>query len=181
MSIYSQIRDGLWQATTDLYTTLAVAPVPEVIFGYGDGLEPTGSYVVVSILNIEQIGRAQQSTLTDEGTGDVKSVWTKGFYEAVVQFSFIGSEAGDLAQQFQHAVNNNRVGLIKWQENNLAPMRKSALRYNPQLRDTTWVDSFNMDVTFSYVLQTTQVMDWVEYVVIKDGINNSIIEIPPIP
>jgi hypothetical protein len=47
-------------------------------------------------------------------------------------------------------------------------MRKSQIRRAPQKRDTKWVEYHNVDVTFSYVVITDQLIDAVEGVVIAD-------------
>ncbi|MNY79989.1 hypothetical protein D3C86_2208620 [compost metagenome] len=62
-------------------------------------------------------------------------------------------------------------------------MRKTQVRRNPQKRDTQWIESNNVDVTFNYVINTTQTVDVIDAVVIEtdfqDGTPNDIFSVPP--
>ncbi|MNY35959.1 hypothetical protein D3C86_1704080 [compost metagenome] len=98
----------------------------------------------------------------------------------VVQFTFAGSDAPDLAHDFMQNICNNVVVTEAYQKQNLAPMRKSNLRRAPQKRDTQWVDYYNIDVTFSYAVRTTQSIDWIEHVSIVESNSGDTIVIPPI-
>ena len=187
MSILSTLSDSVWQGTTDLFTTIGLSP--QVIAAYQNGTEPAGAYVTYNIIGCDQVGRVEEATLTDDGDPldpNIKYLWFKAFYTANVQFNFIGVGSGDIALEFQHNVNNNRVVLEKWQKANLSPMRKSNIRNNPQKRETGWVDAYVIDVTFSYVAQSKQVIDWVEHIVVNgdfvDVVSNNGIHttIPPI-
>ena len=176
MSIYSSIRTALRLGTIESlkqsgYTNTLV------IYSHQNGTEPTDSYVVIQVVNIKQTGRTEESTLTDSSAPSRKLTF-KNHFEALIQFSFGGSKAADMAHDFFNAVPSNVVVREAYQKNNLAPMRKSTLRYSPQKRDTKWVDFFNVDVTFSYAVYTDQDIDWVEQVTIVDSNSGEIITIP---
>ncbi|MCY1429466.1 hypothetical protein D9M71_453840 [compost metagenome] len=89
-------------------------------------------------------------------------------YELTVQFGFCGSLAGDMAHSFTQRVNNNPISLEAFKAEKLSVMRKSPIRRAPQKRETRWVEYFNQDVIFSYIVNTQQPIDWVEGVVIAD-------------
>jgi hypothetical protein len=97
----------------------------------------------------------------------------------MVQISFFGTDAGDASHLFTNAVNNNPLVLEAMQQNNLGLMRKSTLRRNPQKRDSQWVDSFNIDLTFSYIINTSQIVGIVEGLSIEDQTSGDSFTIPP--
>ena len=179
MSIYSGIRTALRLGTIEALKQSGFTNIP-VIYSHQNGTEPAGSYVVIQVVNIKQTGRTEESTLTDESLPKRKITF-KNHFEGLIQFSFGGSQAAEMAHEFFNAVPSNVVVREAYQKNNLAPMRKSTLRYSPQKRDTKWVDFFNVDVTFSYMGYTDQEVDWVEHVTIVDTNTGEIIIIPPVP
>jgi hypothetical protein len=76
-----------------------------------------------------------------------------------------------MAQSFTQRINNNPRSFSALNQNKLSVMRKSNARRQPRKRDTKWVEYFNQDIVFSYILNTQEVVDWVEAVVIEDAIN----------
>lgn len=195
MSVYSDFRNAVRIGTEKVFTEAGYTNVP-VIYSHQNGSEPSGPYVVVQIVSLNQVGRNETSMLTQlaatYGWGfgwsenfsesDARQQITiKALYEGVVQFTFVGSQAPDLAHDFQQNICNNIVITEAYQRNLVAPMRKTGVRRAPQKRDTQWVEFFNMDVTFSYAVRTTQDIDWVEHVTILDENSGEIITIPPIP
>lgn len=161
MPIYTDVRKAI---RLGAIAALSEYPSTPVIFSHSNGTEPAESYVVVNILNIEQQGRHITSTLTN--TDEQLSIQAQ--YEILVQFSFIGSLSGDMAQSFTQRINNNPVALEELKKQRLGLMRKSQIRRAPQKRDTKWVEYHNMDVTFNYTVNTNQLVDVVEGVVIAD-------------
>lgn len=166
MSIYSDVKTALYNGTVKIFQVTGY-PIP-VVFSHQSGAEPPSSYCVIQIVNMRQIGRTQEATRTDVGDGNIKNLWYTAHYEVMVQFTFAGSQAPDLGEEFLHAVNNNRVIIEEYQKSSLAPLRKTILRRSPQKRDTQWVEMFSTDVTFSYAVQSKQPIDWVEKVAITD-------------
>lgn len=159
MAVYGDVRKAI---RLSAIAALSEFPTTPVIFSNTSGSEPAESYVVVNILSIEQQGQASVSTRT---TADFK-ILVQGCYEIMCQFSFIGSLSGDMAQSFTQRINNSPVVLEAITKNKLGIMRKSQIRRAPQKRDTKWVEYHNMDVTFNYIVNTEQVVDWVESVVV---------------
>lgn len=159
MSVYSGVRTAI---RSSALAALSDFTNPQVIFSHGNGTEPAESYVVVNILNIEQQGHHSTSTQT---TNDFK-LNVRVVYEVMVQFSFIGSLSGDMAQSFTQRINNTPLVREALTKNSLGFMRKSQIRRAPQKRDTKWVEYHNIDATFNYIVNTTDISDWVESVIV---------------
>lgn len=164
--IYSDVRAAVRNAALG---ALKDFTNPVVIFSNNNGSEPSESYVVVNILSIEQQGHVSKSTLTTVGNELIFQV----AYEIQVQFSFIGSLSGDMVQSFTQNINNNPISTEESKRQKLGFMRKSQVRRAPQKRDTKWVEYHNTDVTFSYVIITSQPVDIVTGVVIQENISNN--------
>ena len=139
-----------------------------MIFSHQSGNEPSGSYVTVSILNVDQTGRHVSSGLV-EANGAKFEETIKVSYEVMAQLSFVGSQSGEMAYSFYQRINNNPLVFEELARNKLGVMRKSQVRRAPQKRDTTWVEYHNLDVTFSYHIVTKQVVGIIEAVVIEDN------------
>lgn len=182
MSVYSEVRKALRLGTltvlNDYFPTEDLKNMG-IIFSHTSGTEPSIPYVVIQILSSNQVGRTSYSTLTDEDEN--LTIITQ--YEIQAQFSFYGSTAGDMAYDFNSAINNNVMMWRAFQANKLAPLRKSTLRRMPIKRDTSWTEYHNLDVTFSYAVKTTQKVDVVERISIL-GLETDPDErtyIPPLP
>lgn len=137
---------------------------PTVIYSHSNGNEPAGSYVTVSILNVEQQGQHTSSGLVEESLTEYEQTITTA-NEVLCQFSFVGSQSGEMAYSFYQRINNNPLVFDELARNNLGVMRKSQVRRAPQKRDTTWVEYHNLDVTFSYHVVTKQVVGTIEGVI----------------
>jgi len=161
MPIYSDVRQAIRKVAK---AALLEYPTPLVKFSHDNGDEVPESYVVINILNIVQQGHHSTSTLVnDNGTLTFQVA-----YEVMAQLSFIGSLSGDMSQSFNNNINNNPLTRLELSRNKLGFMRKSQIRRAPQRRETKWVEYHNLDVTFSYVVITDQLIDAVEGVVIAD-------------
>jgi hypothetical protein len=161
VAVYSDVRKSIRNVALN---ALSEFTNPVVIFSHENGPEPSVSYVVINILSVIPVGHHITSTLANENEEIIFSVP----YEIQVQFSFIGSQSGDMAQSFTQNINNNPITIEETQVQKLGLVRKSAIRRAPQKRDTKWVEYHNMDVTFNYVVITNQLIDVVEGVVIAD-------------
>jgi hypothetical protein len=172
MAVYTDVRTGLRNIAV---AALSEFTSPQVIFSNSSGTEPSGSYVVVNILAIEQIGHRSNSSKLDS----LGRLSTMVSYEVQAQYSFIGSASGDMAQSFTQRINNNQTSLNAQTANNLRVMRKSSLRRAPQLRDTKWVEYHNIDVTFSYNVVTQEAVDEIDVVIIQNQATNYTFTVPP--
>ena len=145
---------------------------PNLIFSHSNGNEPAGSYVTISILNVEQQGQHISSGLVEANLTQYEQTVTTA-NEVMCQFSFVGSQSGEMAYSFYQRINNNPLVFEELARNKLGVMRKSQVRRAPQKRDTTWVEYHNLDVTFSYHVVTKQVVGIIEGVVaqaVYDGV-----------
>ena len=177
MNIYSTVRGAIRNVTLKALDEFVN---PTVIFSHQSGNEPSGSYVTVSILNVDQTGRHVSSGLV-EANGAKFEETIKVSYEVTCQLSFVGSQSGEMAYSFYQRINNNPLVFEELARNKLGVMRKSQVRRAPQKRDTTWVEYHNLDVTFSYHIVTKQVVDIVEGVVaqaVYDGVTQPSFTVP---
>lgn len=174
MSIYSDVRTGIRKAAIK---ALSEYPNLQVIFSHSNGTEPAESYLVVNILSIEQQGKHSTSVTTNISN----ELTIQAFYEVFVQFSFVGSLSGEMSQSFIQRINQSPLSLEEIKRNNLGVIRKSQIRRAPQKRETRWVEYHNLDVTFNYAVNTQQLVDIVEAVVIGDELSDPplIFSIPP--
>lgn len=161
MAIFTDLQEAI---RLSVIASLPEYPTTLVKFSHDNGPEPSSSYVVINVLNIEQQGHHSTSTLvnTDE------TLTFQVAYEIMCQFSFIGSLSGEMSQSFNNNINNNPLTRLELSRNKLGFMRKSQIRRAPQKRDTRWVEYHNIDVTFSYIVVTNQLIDSVDGVVITD-------------
>lgn len=161
MAIFTDLQEAI---RLSVIAALPDYPTTLVKFSHDNGPEPSSSYVVINVLNIEQQGHHSTSTLvnTDE------TLTFQVAYEIMCQFSFIGSLSGEMSQSFNNNINNNPLTRLELGRNKLGFMRKSQIRRAPQKRDTGWVEYHNIDVTFSYIVVTNQLIDSVDGLVIAD-------------
>lgn len=178
MSIYSLVRPAVRKVAVKCLEEFFPTSTQQnsgVIFSHSNGTEPNKPYVTVNILNVEQQGHGSASSLTNPD----KELSVNASYEVMVQYSFFGSTAGDMAMHFNQRINNNPVVLEEAARNKLGFMRKSQLRRNPQKRDTQWIDSYNMDVTYSYIANTQQIVDVIEVAIMEDVLTGDVFTVPP--
>lgn len=170
MAIYSDVRAAIRKGAL---VALSEFPTAPIIFSHEGGTEPAASYVVVNILSIEQQGHHSTSSQT---TADFK-LNARVVYEVMCQLSFVGSLSGDMAQSFTQRINNSPLVREALTKNNLGFMRKSQIRRAPQKRDTKWVEYHNLDATFNYIVNSTDVSDWVESIIV-DSEQTGIFTVP---
>ena len=171
MNIYSSLKSALRKVAI---VALNEFPLAEVIHSnQSDAEEPPESYVVVSILNVEQQGQHVSSGLVEANATEYEQTITTA-NEVMCQFSFVGSQSGEMAYSFYQRINNNPLVFEELARNKLGVMRKSQVRRAPQKRDTTWVEYHNLDVTFSYHVVTKQVVDIVEGITVEGVYNDTI-------
>lgn len=158
MAIFTDLKQAIRKGAI---AALSEYPTTPVIFSHSNGAEPAESYVVINILNIEQQGRHSTSSQTRANF----ELNIRVVYEVMAQFSFVGSLSGDMSQSFVQRMNNPAT-LQTLTKNNLGFIRKSQIRRAPQKRDTKWVEYHNVDATFNYIVNTTDISEWVESVIV---------------
>lgn len=165
MTIYTQIKTALRNV---VLKGLAEFPNVPVIFAHQSGSEPPSTYCTIYLLRVEQQGRKMVSTLTDTQ----RHTSFDAAYEVQAQFSFFGSNSGDAAYSLSQRLSNSPFLLEELSKNKLGYMRKTQVRNNPQRRETQWIESFNFDVHFSYVVSTKELVEYVDAVVVQDTNGN---------
>lgn len=171
MSVYSDVRTSIRKGAL---VALKEFTNPQIIFSHSNGTEPAENYIVINILQIEQVGKGYTSTLVNE----LDELTIQANYNVYVQFSFIGSKSGEMSQVFTQQLNNVLVR-EEWQRSSLNLRTKTNIRRAPQKRDTKWVEYHNMDVVFTYAVNTQQIVDVVEAVVIVDELTGEVFTVPP--
>lgn len=177
MSVYSDVRAGIRRGAIKALTEYfpdAASQNLGIIFSHLNGSEPSTSYVVINILQIQQVGKGYTSTFTNSAN----ELSIQANYNVDVQFSFIGSLSGEMAQSFTQRLNDVLIR-EELQRNNLNIRTKTNIRRAPQKRDTKWVEYHNMDVVFTYAVNTQQVVDVIEAVVIVNAVTGETQTIPP--
>ena len=170
MNIFTSVRTAIRNVSLKALNEFTT---PLVIYSHANGTEPSGSYVVVNILSVEQIGHHTSSGLA-KANGLVYDLSVTAAYEVNAQLSFVGSQSGEMAYSFYQRINNNPLVFEELARNKLGVMRKSQVRRAPQKRDTQWVEYHNLDVTFSYHVVTKQVVDIVEGITVEGVYNDTI-------
>lgn len=171
-TLFNDLETGVRKGAIVALGSFSTSPI---IFSHGDGDEPSESYVVINILNIDQQGHHSTSVLTDQ---DRKLTFSTA-YEVLVQYSFVGSQSGNMIHEFNQNLGNNPLVTEEFSRYKVGYMRKSPIRRIPQRRDTQWVEYFNIDVTFNYIVNTEQLVDTVETVVVEDVLSGEIFTVPP--
>lgn len=174
MTIHTQVKTALRNVVVK---GLAEFPNVPVIFAYQSGSEPPATYCTIYLLRVEQQGRKMVSTLADTQ----RHTSFDAAYEVQAQFSFFGSNSGDAAYSLSQRLSNSPFLLEELSKNKLGYMRKTQVRNNPQRRETQWIESFNFDVHFSYVVSTKELVDTVAQVTIRDNFSSQQTSIPPEP
>lgn len=174
MSIYRDVEDGIFKGVK---AALSEYPTVPVAFAHMNMTEPAESYVTINVLQIDEQGRQSSSTKTDEQ----ERLTISASYEVFVQFTFIGSKAGEMSQSFSQRLGSNPVAHQEFRRNKLGFMRKSQIRRVPQKRDTKWVDYCNIDAYFSYSVITEQLVGIIETVILQDLITGEVFTVPPTP
>lgn len=179
MNIYTLVRKATRDSVISLLPEFFPTTVEQnqgIVFSHTGGAEPSIPYLVINILNIEQQGHHSTSSSLNPDNQLVVSA----LYEATVQYSFLGNSGGDMAHSFSHRISNSPLAFQAQQRSNLAFLSKSQIRRNPQKRDTDWVESFNIDVTYNYIVNEVQTIDFVEGVVLSTDIDGvqELVKIP---
>ena len=87
MNIFTTVRTAIKNVSL---VALNEFPTPLLIYSHQNGNEPTGSYVVLNILSVEQQGHHSSSGLTKANGLDYELSVTAA-YEVNVQLSFVGA------------------------------------------------------------------------------------------
>lgn len=165
MTIHTQVKTAVRNVALVALSEYQSIPV---IYSHQNGAEPNSTYCTINLLRLEQQGHGSVSSLTNLN----KNIKFSAAYEVMIQFSFFGSQSGDACYSLTQRINNSPFVFEELAKNKLGVLRKSQVRFNPQKRETQWIDSYNVDVYFSYILETKQLIDYVDAVVVQDTNGN---------
>ena len=168
---YSTLMQSLFTSTKTIF------PDNKVIKANLSEAEPEDPYVVFRIIREQQLGLGYNDTFLSA----TNVMTTRVNYEAVVQFSFTSKDegaAGSMAKTFVQALNSP-LTRETFRKNKLSKVSMSPLRGVPLKRETMWVQSFNIDVTFNYAVVTSDVMTPITVVQIEDEIEGTVFTVPP--
>lgn len=165
MNIKPLVMNYLYDATTNALNVVGISNTTlPVIFSHESGLEPANTYCLIHILGMEQQGRVSEATFVEPENDEL---WFTSFYTLKTQFSFIGKKSENYGYGFRHHVVNNVRFREEYQKKNLSVTYRSDLRDQPQPRETQWMPVQNMDLNFSFAVQTRQAVDWVEFITVN--------------
>jgi len=162
MKLVEVIKDSIYDSLEAIFRELDY-PEAKIVFANENGLEPTKTYCIVNILDRQRQGRTSYSTYLSR---DAES-WDTEFFTLCLRLSFNGKEADSLSWDFDDGLPAIKPFMEEFQKRKLGFLRKSKLRRIPQPRETQWVDAWNLDVDFSFAIQSRHVMDWVEFITIN--------------
>ena len=146
-STYDTIEDAIASATNSL--GLGV----KFIWEYGNGVEPTTTYVMCNIISDNPVSKTE--SLYVDGTTLKQQINT--VYETVVRFEFVGKKptstssasAASLAKQFEALFKFSPTRYI-FSDKGLSILKVGGLRQVPVMRDTSVFAVTGIDITFAY-------------------------------
>lgn len=161
---YSVLEDSVYDCVQGVMTELGY-PTLKIVYSNQNGLEPTNEYVVISALDIKQLGMKDEASYIDPNSEDILE--TVSHYTFCLRLSFMGDNSGNIGADFRHQLINNRKYFEIFQENKFGILKRTDLRRVPQLRESGWVESFNMDIDLSFAINTRQSYDWMEFITVN--------------
>ena len=146
-STYDTIEDAIASAANSL--GLGV----KFIWEYGNGVEPTTTYVMCNIISDNPISKTE--SLYVDGTTLKQQINT--VYETVVRFEFTGKKptstsstsAASLAKQFE-ALFKFSPTRYTFSDKGISILKVGGLRQVPVMRDTSVFAVTGIDITFAY-------------------------------
>ncbi len=146
-STYDTIENAIASATNSL--GLGV----KFIWEYGNGVEPTTTYVTCNIISDTAISKTE--SLYVDGTTLKQQINT--IYETLVRFEFVGKKptstssasAASLAKQFEALFKFSPTRYI-FSDKGLSILKVGGLRQVPVMRDTSVFAVTGIDITFAY-------------------------------
>lgn len=160
MNLQTAIEDGLYDSVRQILDHLGRDGV-KIVFANQGGTEPKETYCLLNIIEQSRVGRVQETVGSPMHLESEN--WYTNYYTLSVQVSFIGSQSGDVMFDFADSVFSSRQCIEFWQKRYLGPLTHSSVRRIPQLRDTKWVENYNIDLKLSCAVQSHETIDWIEY------------------
>lgn len=158
---YVSFRKAVWEAITEVLEGLGYGEDVEVWLGGQNALEPSKTFCVIEILNVQDVGLFTEGYSWDEDEQLMRAQYITHM-TALVQISVIGRSAEEVAPSLRQAFINNRRYHDLFIKKGLGITKRSTLRNNPQKLDTTWMDCFVFDVNLDFSFVDQEEYDHVE-------------------
>lgn len=142
---------------------------PLVIYKHQNAVEPNKAFCAMFIISNNEKGMATKSFFLEDVVDDpdVGRHYAQQHFNATVQLSFIGEGCGDMAYSLKQALKTSILMKEDFLKEDISILDSTAVRSNPQLRETHWVDGFTMDITMAYSVQSTEDLNWVEFITVN--------------
>lgn len=146
MSLYSLVKDSLYDVMAGaLYEYPSVQDQSR--FSHQNDPTPEGTTLVANIMEMDQIGKTQKSTLLST-TGELQYITR---FSILVTFSCEGKDSGDIIYSFYERLMNTDSSNEANKLANLSLIDKTPVRRIPIKTDTNkWREYFNFVARFHF-------------------------------
>lgn len=144
MSLYSLVKDKLIDV---MEGALYEYPSANVKFSHQNDPTPEGTYLVANIMDMEQIGKTEKSTLMTENE-EVEYITR---FSILVTFSCEGNQSGDVVYSFYERLMNTDASNEANKLAYLSLMDKTSVRRIPiNMGSNKWREYFNFVARFHF-------------------------------
>ena len=170
MNYITAVEDKVYQAISKSLKDLSGKEVT-TIFSYLGIPEPKDTYCAIHVLDIQQFGGSDESKFVKANSEEYTTIT---HFTTTVQISFVGKDSGNLASMFHLALRSDHRLQDSFGYSGVKQLKNSNLRRSPSLRETGWVDGWNLDLTLTFAIEFKYKFDWAEYL----GVNGEYKKIP---
>lgn len=160
-TVYRHIEDSLYDYIAPLLT-----PYPVIISDEG-GTEPTSSYLSLRVIDVEEQGQSYRPTFVvdidpppEQGITTVTTD-TK-HYISLVRLQAVGSKSHEIISRIEKSFSRDKERMILSHDHGISIMNVIRTRRTPQKRETSWVESYTLDVQISTLEKDTYTLDYVD-------------------
>lgn len=129
--------------------------------------EPNGTHVAMRHVHLNPVSGVNLQTTVDSD-GNQRTFQDHEWY---VQFTFVGDNAVDEVMEFASRLNSPSM-LEHFTKNNISYLRKSHARSVPKMRETEYVQCWNMECFFLINIENKQSADWFNSVSFASSVSN---------
>lgn len=159
MNVFTELENKLYALVAPIF------PDATIVIANQDGQEPSGSYGVIDVTSVDQVGREYRPTHSSISG----QIVIRSEYSCITTFRFIGPSAGDLAFNFSASLDKPTTREL-FDKQGIAIMQKGVMRRIPQKRETQWVNYFSMDVTMMFALDIPDTTEVITEVILSSDI-----------
>ena len=161
----------MWSSFEDSFFLVMQAIFPDlpIIFAYQNGPENVTPYCYIDTLFAEPIGR--EETGYDLGNILGGASETKEVYSIKLRVNFVGKDAvdnhgGNLCHTLSTALVTPEI-LALLEVNNMSLFQKGQIKKIPKLRETTWYNSYVIDLVLAYQITTVATASPVDAITVE--------------